>query len=150
FLHPGRVKAVAFSPDGKTVATRGTDNNARVWEVPTTQHWWPVTPPKPVGSLLWHQGEVSAIAFSPDGRRILTGSTDRFARLWDAPSAKLPGLSLTNSFPVTAVAFSPDGRTALTGTGGGSPEFWDVATGQPRDVQGQPIHHVEKEFWNRL
>jgi WD40 repeat protein len=148
-LHPGRVTGVRFSPDSKTIVTWGTDNNVRVWEVLATQNWLVAATPKPVGSLLHHQGEVRAVAFSPDGRSILTGSRDGFARLWDSPSATPPGLSLTNRLPVTAVAFSPDGRTALTGTEGRRPEFWDVATGQPLDLKGQPIGPVEKELLDR-
>jgi tetratricopeptide (TPR) repeat protein len=72
--HQGPVRAVAFSPDDKTVLTGSEDKTAQLWDAATGQ---------PLGPPMTHQGPVFAVAFSPDGKSVLTGSTDRTARLWD-------------------------------------------------------------------
>ena len=55
------------------------------------------------------------MAFSPDGKTVLTGSIDKTARLWDATTGQAPRLPMTHQHAVFAVAFSPDGETVLTG-----------------------------------
>src|SRR5205807_2526088 len=67
----------------------------------------------PLRRVLPHEGPVNAVAFSPDGRTLLTGSDGCVARLWDAVTgAQLA--TLPHESPVTAAAFAPDGRTLLT------------------------------------
>jgi hypothetical protein len=73
---------------------------------------------------------VEAVAFSPDGRRVLTGSHDGTARLWEAASGK-PIATLRHEGEVLAVAFSPDGRTALTGGWDTAARLWEAATDKP-------------------
>jgi uncharacterized coiled-coil protein SlyX len=84
-----------------------------------------------VGSCtLMHDSQVNAVAFSPDGRTVLTGSSDQTARLWDAATGKPIGEPLRHDGSVSAVAFSPDGRTVLTGSGFRTARLWDAATGK--------------------
>src|SRR5262249_54760859 len=78
---------------------------------------------------LVHDYPVMAVAFSPDGRTVLTGSSDHTARLWDAASGKDLG-RLKHDDLVRAVAFSPDGRTVLTGSYDRTARLWDVASGK--------------------
>jgi WD40 repeat protein len=65
---------------------------------------------------LSHEGGVHAIAFSSDGKLVLTGSDDRTAQLWDVTTGKQVGPSWRSGGQVQAVAFSPDGRVILTGS----------------------------------
>jgi WD40 repeat protein len=125
--HQGR--AVAFSPDGKTVLTGSGDKTARLWEAATG---------KAVGPPLQHQDIVCAVAFSPDGETVLTGSWDKTARLWKAATGKVIGPPLQHQGQVRAVAFSPDGQTVLTGSGDKTARLWEAATGK---AVGPPLQH---------
>jgi WD40 repeat protein/tetratricopeptide (TPR) repeat protein len=90
--------------------------------------------------LLSHGDQVCSVAFSPDGKTILTGSFDRTTRLWDAETGRPMGEPLEHPEGVFSVAFSPDGRTILTGCGDGAARLWDAATGRPR---GRPLKHLD-------
>ena len=81
---------------------------------------------------------VSSAAFSPDGTRIVSGSTDKTVRLWDAATGQPIGQPLRGHDNwVTTVAFSPDGTRIASAGVDGTIRLWDAATGQPI---GQPMH----------
>ncbi len=71
------------------------------------------------------------MAFGADRKRLLTGSEDRTARLWDAATGRPSGLLLEHASTVVDVAFSPDGRRMLTGNHDKTARFWDTSTGRP-------------------
>ena len=81
---------------------------------------------RPIGDPLLHQSLAIAVAFSPDGRTVLTGSRDNTARLWDAATGRPLGPPLRHDGEVTRVAFSPDGKTVLTGSYDSTVRIWDV------------------------
>ena len=90
-----------------------------------------------------HQDPVTAVAFSPDGKAVLTGSDDSTARLWDAATGRPIGIPMAHQGQVRAVAFSPDGKTVLTGSSDKTARLWDAATGRPI---GTPLNHKATVF----
>src|SRR5208282_2343888 len=87
---------------------------------------------QPIGSpQKRHSDRVRGVAFSPDGRIFLTGSTDKTAQLWDAVTVQPIGRPLQHQGPVVAVAFSPDGKTFLTVSSDSTVKLWDADPGQP-------------------
>jgi serine/threonine protein kinase/WD40 repeat protein len=141
--HELAVRSVGWSRDGKRIAT-GTGDGWNVFG-PTARtrggaRLWDATSGKPLGPPLPHGGTVFAVAFSPDGKLLLTGCHDRRARLWDVSSGKLVA-EVKHDAPVTGVAFHPDGTTFVTATcqdtwNGGSKtarvQWWDTMAQKPR------------------
>lgn len=121
--HDQAVDAVAFSPDGKTLATGSYDSTARLWDVDTG---------KTRRILDQHTESVNAVAFSPDGKALATAFNDGIVLVWDVDTGK-PGpeiITVTDS-----VAFSPDGRTLATGGSGYQGDYsvtlWNPSTAAP-------------------
>jgi WD40 repeat protein len=76
-----------------------------------------VDPPHVIGKPLEHQGPITSVAYTPDGRAVLTGSRDGMARLWDAYTGLPVGQPIKQSNPILALAFRPDGRDAVIACG---------------------------------
>ncbi len=129
FPHSNSVAAVAFSPDGKTIATGSWDKTARLWDLKSGQ---------PIGPTIQHQGAVRGVAFSPDGRWLATASNDKSARVWDVATGRPVGKPMEHHDEVWSVAFSPIGRRVLTGCLDRAARLWDTASGR---LAGQPMEH---------
>ena len=120
FASPAQANAVAFSPDGQTVATGGADGNVRLWDAATQQEIGP-----PMSS---DAKPVAAVAFSPDGTLVAAGSADGNVQLWDTATQQEAGTALVaGGAEVSALAFSPDGKFLATSGQDGAVRLWDVA-----------------------
>jgi len=87
-----------------------------------------------VAMLSGHQKPVTALAVSPDGKTIATGSVDRTVRLWSAHTGRVKRILAQHTEPVTTVHFSADGRRLLSGSRDGTIRLWDANTGRPLGV----------------
>jgi DNA-binding beta-propeller fold protein YncE/tRNA A-37 threonylcarbamoyl transferase component Bud32 len=121
--HTGEVLGVAFSPDGRRLASASLDGTVRVWDTATGQ---------PVLTLKRHTDGVNGVAFSPDGKHLASASRDQTVKVWDAATGQ-EILSLKgHTRQVTGVAFSPVDRRLASASQDGTVRVWDLATRQKR------------------
>jgi WD40 repeat protein len=126
------LTSVAFSPDGKRLASGSADRTVKVWDLQTAQQ---------VLSLQGHKNSVNSVAFSPDGNRIASGSADHTVKVWAAQTGQeLLTLQGYRDW-VNSVAFSPDGKRLASGSGDHRVKVWDAQTGQELlTLQGHTAH----------
>lgn len=114
--HPGKVKGLTFSPNGRLLASASDDRVVRVWNAEN-------------GSLVWalagHTKKVGAVVFTPDGKLLVSASDDDTLRVWDTQTGVLVR-SLQVPTEATSIAFSPDGKRMVT-TLGAAVGLWDVS-----------------------
>lgn len=121
----GGVDALAFSPDGKWIASGGYDGCVRVWDAHTG---------KALRTMAGHGAEVVSVAFRGDGKVLASASRDHTIRLWDPASGTEIRPREGHSGVVHAIAVSPDGKSAVTACRATSPDgsvhLWTMETGK--------------------
>ena len=136
--HTGSVKALAYSPDGTRIVSGSDDCTLKIWGAATGAQLATFTgkpreqnrrsspfPDMPNDPLM-----VTAVAYSPDGTRIASGSQDGTLTVWDAATGAELAIPTGHNREVTAVAYSPDGTRIVTGSGAddNTLKIWDAAS----------------------
>jgi WD40 repeat protein len=126
---------IAFSLDGRLLASAGEFGNVEVWDLPSRK----------ANALEGHEKEVSSLAFAPDGKTLVSGSMNGEVIFWDVANRKALGtIQGPHRFsPVWSLALSPDGKT-VAAAGDAKLSFFDLAT---RQQVGQPITSQKDRIW---
>src|SRR5262249_27377902 len=119
FPHQGRVRSLAFSPDGTRLLTGDSEQTARLFDLETHQE---------IGQGILHQDVVYAVAFDPPGELAPPGCADYRAPLWRLP--RRPEITSRHQAAVTAVRFGPGPGLVTTGSLDKTARVWDIATGK--------------------
>ena len=119
--HSHGIWAVAFSPDGTTLASGGAERLVRMWDVETGRL---------LRSLRGHTHDIRAIVFTPDGQTLATASEDRTIRLWNGKTGEPMKLLFTRyDHSVCSLSLSPDGLMLARGSHNKDIKIWEVTTG---------------------
>jgi WD40 repeat protein len=136
--HFSPVYSIAFSPDGKMLASGGTDGYVILWDAETREV---------IGEPFKGQtGFVWSVAFTPDGKTLASASDDRTVILWDVATRTQIGQPLAgHKGAVISVAFSPDGKTLASGSEDDAIILWNVQT---RTQIGDPLTGHKDRVWS--
>ena len=131
FLHGniGGVRAVAYSPDGRALATAGQGNAILLWDTDTRAQ---------IGTIVTsHTAPIDSLAYSPDGTLLVSGAEDGVIQRWDITTGAAYGEPLLgHEAAIRAVAFSSDGTRIASGSLDMTARLWDAESGEPI---GEPI-----------
>jgi WD40 repeat protein len=139
--HEHIINALAFSPDGKLVASGSEDGTARIWTLDGSQ---------PCVVLGDHSDAVTSVAFSPDGRLLATASVDGTALLHHLDQSTRPQLLFGHTGVVHSCVFSPDGRLVSTASTDGTARVWACDDSAPAIVLDAHQGSVRSVVFNSL
>ena len=180
--HSGAVTAIAFSPDqpsspepqseldqpssadqpgspeqippGLKIVSGSEDQTLRLWDISAIS-----ANSEAIGQLIGtpfkgHQGAIAAVAFSPDGQTIISGSENEPLHRWNLNGEAIDGAFPDESAAATnSTAFGPDGQTMVSITADGVPKFWHLSDGEPIDqLPPAPVPQMGERFntWLKL
>lgn len=139
--HDSWVRAIGFSPDGKTLYTGGYDGQVITWDATADK-------PKPIRKFDAHNNQwVRAIVVSADGKQIATCGNDNLVKLWNAADGKLIREFKGHESHVYNVAFHPDGKSLASCDLKANFKHWEIATGKcVRDFKAEALHKYDTGF----
>lgn len=119
--HSSDVNSVAFSPDGKFLASGSDDNTIKLWDIANQQE---------IRTLKGHSTWVWAVGFSGDGKTLASGSADKTIKLWNLETGQEIGTLKGHSGGVSSITFSPDGKTLASASLDKTIKLWNLQTRQ--------------------
>lgn len=131
--HQGPISSIAYSPDGTRLVSGGGDTMvfSRKWgDGDRTVRVWELASGRELKSLAGHQRGVTAVAFSPDGKRVASGCLDETVRVWDAASGEAIATLGGYSGGVSSLYFSSDGQSLLSADGAHLMRTQEIAGGR--------------------
>src|SRR5262249_2135583 len=132
--------ALAFSPDGKTLAARSYDQTLRLWDVESGKEI------RALGQVMTNYGSNCNLAFTTDGKRLASGIGFNTVHQWDVATGQEVGCPGGPHGPIGVVSLSPDAKTVATRGYDNSLRLWDTATGKELNSLSLPMTTTQVAF----